>query len=190
MTEPNGGTSPGRTTAASGDASDDTGSPAPPRGPDSVEPSPASATAENESASDLTDSSRETSEPAASRPASGEGPLHTSDLVQRGDQATGNTEPAVAQDGDEGSGPPLVSDADDYLSRWQTIQAGFVDEPKRAVQDADSLVAEVMQRLAESFATERDRLDQQWSGGQEAGTEELRVALQRYRSFFNRLLKT
>ena len=125
---------------------------------------------------------------APAPPGSGEGRLHTSDLVQRGDQDSATSEAAAGQDDD--AGPPLVSDADSYLSRWQAVQAAFVDEPKRAVQDADSLVAEVMQRLAESFATERDRLEQQWSGGQEAGTEELRLALQRYRSFFNRLLKT
>jgi hypothetical protein len=86
--------------------------------------------------------------------------------------------------------PPLLSDANSYLSRWQDIQAAFVDQPSSAVKAADSLVAELMQRLAEGFASERDRLEQQWSGGQDADTEELRVALQRYRSFFNRLLKT
>ena len=76
------------------------------------------------------------------------------------------------------------------LARWNTIQVGFVDQPSAAVQGADSLVAELMQRLAESFANERERLEQQWSGGEHADTEDLRVALQRYRSFFNRLLKT
>lgn len=141
-------------------------------------------TREAQSSGDVGDA---TSAPAP--PGSGEGRLRTSDLVQRGDQDSATSEAAADSQGDD-AGPPLVSDADSYLSRWQAVQAAFVDEPKRAVQDADSLVAEVMQRLAESFATERDRLEQQWSGGQEAGTEELRLALQRYRSFFNRLLKT
>jgi hypothetical protein len=72
--------------------------------------------------------------------------------------------------------------------RWSDIQASFVDEPRRAVEQADSLVAECIRRLAESFADERDSLEQQWDRGSEVSTEDLRVALQRYRSFFTRLL--
>ncbi len=72
--------------------------------------------------------------------------------------------------------------------RWNDIQAGFVDEPRRAVEQADELVAESIRRLAESFADERDRLERQWELGDNVSTEELRVALQRYRSFFTRLL--
>jgi len=64
-----------------------------------------------------------------------------------------------------------------------------VDEPRRAVQQADSLVAEVMKRLAESFAKERGALESQWDRGDNVTTEDLRLALQRYRSFFDRLLK-
>jgi hypothetical protein len=181
MTESNPETSPDRTAKDNLSADPAMGSPEPPRGPESAESSPVAATADDESTS---------GSPAASRPEAGEGRLRTSDLVQRGEQDAGTPAPADSQDDKEVAGPPLVSDADGYLSRWQAIQVAFVDEPKRAVQDADSLVAEVMQRLAESFATERDRLEQQWSGGQDAGTEELRLALQRYRSFFNRLLST
>ena len=70
------------------------------------------------------------------------------------------------------------------------MQVGFVDEPQRCVQEADALVGEVMQRLADSFARERRDLEAQWASGGEASTEDLRVALQRYRSFFNRLLRT
>jgi hypothetical protein len=128
-----------------------------------------------------------TAQPADTGPDDEDGRLSTSDLVARGEQANQTTDRA---DEPEDSGPPLVNDADSYMVRWQAVQAAFVDEPKGAVQDADALVAEVIQRLAESFATERDRLEQQWSGGQTADTEELRVALQRYRSFFNRLLTT
>jgi hypothetical protein len=76
----------------------------------------------------------------------------------------------------------------DVQSRWQQIQGGFVDEPRRAVEDADALVADLMQRLADSFAQERSRLESQWARGDEVSTEDLRVALQRYRSFFDRLL--
>ena len=73
-------------------------------------------------------------------------------------------------------------------SRWDSIQTGFVDEPRRAVEQADSLVAEMMQHLAQLFADERNKLESQWSRGDDVSTEDLRVALQRYRSFFDRLL--
>jgi hypothetical protein len=73
-------------------------------------------------------------------------------------------------------------------SHWDSIQTGFVDEPRRAVEQADSLVAEMMQRLAQLFADERSKLESQWSRGENVSTEDLRVALQRYRSFFDRLL--
>jgi len=85
---------------------------------------------------------------------------------------------------------PLFDEAatTDLRDRWTDVQAGFVDEPRSAVERADSLVAEVMQRLADSFATERKALEQQWSRGDDVSTEDLRVALRRYRSFFDRLL--
>jgi hypothetical protein len=73
-------------------------------------------------------------------------------------------------------------------SRWAVIQASFVDEPRSAVQQGDTLVAEVTQRLAEVFAAERARLEEQWSSGSDVSTEDLRLALRRYRSFFDRLL--
>jgi hypothetical protein len=68
------------------------------------------------------------------------------------------------------------------------LQASFVDDPKRCVQQADGLVEEVVQRLTASFAQARSRLDEQWSQGHDASTEDLRLALQRYRDFFQRLL--
>ena len=91
---------------------------------------------------------------------------------------------------DAGAATPLFSDSDmgDLRSRWSNVQAEFVDEPRRAVEDADQLVATVMQRLAEGFAKERDSLEKQWDSGETASTEDLRMALQRYRAFFNRLL--
>ena len=76
----------------------------------------------------------------------------------------------------------------EYRSRWDTIQTSFVDEPRQAVERADSLVAEVMQELAKTFADERQKLESQWGRGDNVSTEDLRVALQRYRSFFSRLL--
>ena len=72
--------------------------------------------------------------------------------------------------------------------RWKDIQAEFVDEPTTAVQEADALVAELMQRLAAMFATERAELEDRWAGGNQVSTEDLRQGLRRYRSFFERLL--
>ena len=87
---------------------------------------------------------------------------------------------------------PLLGneDADRYRSRWQDLQASFVDEPQRVVEQADELVAELMQLLAQTFAEERRGLEEQWSRGDDVSTEDLRVALTRYRSFFQRLLAT
>jgi len=76
----------------------------------------------------------------------------------------------------------------DFRTRWTDIQTGFVDEPRRAVEQADALVAEVIKRLADSFAEERSKLEGQWGRGDDVSTEDLRVSLRRYRSFFDRLL--
>ena len=73
------------------------------------------------------------------------------------------------------------SDAGGFRNRWTDVQASFVDEPRHAVEQADTLVAEVMQRLAQGFAEERQSLERQWDGGEDTNTEELRLALQRYR---------
>lgn len=75
-----------------------------------------------------------------------------------------------------------------FTGRWEEVQTRFVDEPRGAVEDADRLVANVMQHLAEGFAQERERLETHWGRGEDISTEDLRVALQRYRSFFQRLL--
>lgn len=79
-------------------------------------------------------------------------------------------------------------EADDLRARWNDIQVGFVDEPRTSVENADSLVAETIKHLAESFAAGRQELEGEWGRGGDASTETLRVTLQRYRSFFNRLL--
>ena len=73
-------------------------------------------------------------------------------------------------------------------SRWTSIQGEFVDERRKSVEEADTLVAQMIQRLAESFANARTNLEGQWARGKDVSTEDLRVALQRYRSFFDRLL--
>ena len=96
---------------------------------------------------------------------------------------------AHADEPSERPGALLPGEEGQHLrQRWDTIQTGFVDEPRRAVQDADGLVAQTMKRVAEVFADERSTLEKQWTKGENVSTEDLRVALKRYRSFFDRLL--
>jgi hypothetical protein len=80
------------------------------------------------------------------------------------------------------------NESTNFRNRWTEIQAAFVDEPRSAVEQADALVADVIKRLASSFADERSKLEGQWGRGDNVSTEDLRVALQRYRAFFDRLL--
>lgn len=79
---------------------------------------------------------------------------------------------------------------DSLGEQWDDVQAAFVDDPRSAVQRAQQLVADLVSELTQTFARERETLEGQWSRGGDADTEALRVALQRYRSFFNRLLRT
>jgi hypothetical protein len=89
------------------------------------------------------------------------------------------------------TGPLLAGeDAEGFRARWTDIQTGFVDAPRRAVEQADALVAELMQHLASTFADERGGLERQWDRGDDVPTDHLRDAFQRYRSFFERLLAT
>ena len=81
-----------------------------------------------------------------------------------------------------------TEDEENFRSRWNGIQTGFVDEPRRAVEQADELVAELMQHLARNFSDQRSNLETQWQRSEQASTEDLRGALRRYRSFFDRLL--
>lgn len=106
------------------------------------------------------------------------------------DVASGPNEVNVNAAANATASTPLFSDSDinDLRGRWSNVQAGFVDEPRRAVEEADKLVAAVMKRLAEGFANERSTLEKQWDRGDNVSTEDFRVALQRYRSFFDRLL--
>ena len=101
--------------------------------------------------------------------------------------ASGGTATATAMERESG---PLFSssEANELRGRWDAIQVGFVDEPRRAVEQADNLVAGTMKRLAEVFAEERGKLEGQWDKGENVSTEDLRLALRRYRSFFSRLL--
>ena len=75
-----------------------------------------------------------------------------------------------------------------FRGRWDEIQTGFVDEPRQAVEQADALVSDLVERITTGLSEARSGLESQWSQGEEASTEDLRVALTRYRAFFNRLL--
>ena len=100
------------------------------------------------------------------------------------------TEPAASHGSSSANTSPLfpAGELDGLRTRWNDVQGAFVDEPRRAVEEADGLVASAMKRLAEVFAEERSKLEQQWDRGDNVSTEDLRIALQRYRSFFHRLL--
>lgn len=91
---------------------------------------------------------------------------------------------------DAGDRAPLFdqTDAGGYRTRWGAIQTGFVDEPRKAVEEADVLVAEVVKRLSDVFTDERGRLESAWGRNETVSTEDLRQAMRRYRSFFERLL--
>jgi hypothetical protein len=84
----------------------------------------------------------------------------------------------------------VVADDDlaELRARWAGVQAAFVDDPKDCVHQADLLVSDVFEQLTTGFAGVRSRLEEQWSRGEEASTEDLRLILMRYREFFERLL--
>jgi hypothetical protein len=126
--------------------------------------------------------------------------LTTADIAQptgtgAEEETTGDTGAEAATAGNGAAGGQLESllpaeEGESFRSRWADIQTRFVDAPRESVEQADALVAELMQRLAQTFAQERESLEAQWSGGGDPSTEDLRVGLQRYRSFFERLLST
>jgi carotenoid cleavage dioxygenase-like enzyme len=112
--------------------------------------------------------------------------LSTADLAGRGAAA-------AADHRSEQELPGRVSlfpenELGDFRRRWQDVQSGFVDDPRTAVKTADELVASIMTRLAQVFSDERGKLEHDWDKGENVSTEDLRLALQRYRSFFDRLL--
>jgi hypothetical protein len=105
-------------------------------------------------------------------------------------QAETQTSRASRSEEDGGGEEPLFAgqDAARFRQRWEALQAGFVDEPRKMVEQADELVGDLMQQLSAGFNDKRSKLEAQWEQGDQVSTEELRVALTRYRSFFNRLL--
>jgi hypothetical protein len=110
--------------------------------------------------------------------------LSTADVAE----ALGKKDRELKKHPEEETSLLLPERCENYRSKWDSIQTSFVDEPRQAVEKADSLVAEVMQELARTFADERQKLEAQWGRGDDVSTEDLRIALQRYRSFFSRLL--
>ena len=96
--------------------------------------------------------------------------------------------PSTEQAG-AGAGQSFIGDASGYARRWESIQVGFVDDPQASVQEAETLVSDVMGEVVATFQQQRQQLEAQWSGGGQASTDDLRAAFQRYRDFFQRLLQ-
>jgi hypothetical protein len=136
-------------------------------------------------------------EPVNNEPFNRDEEITTADLAQ-GKRPASDTRGLQAVTGDRGLAPsaeagtrtPLFpsNELETLRTRWREIQTAFVDEPRKAVEQADGLVASTVKRLAEVFAGERSGLEKQWDRGDSVSTEDLRVALQRYRTFFDRLL--
>lgn len=116
----------------------------------------------------------------------------------RDPQALDNRDPQAFDNRETMPPPPVTTESDSALiaedqltglrARWDHVQASFVDDPRECVQKADGLVSDVVDQLTSSFAQTRSGLEQQWARGEDASTEDLRVALKRYRDFFDRLL--
>ena len=156
----------------------------------------------NSHPTDQTDAELTTADLAGTNQKASRGP-NDSAAIETESQPVGSARGAVATDrgrtGTHGTATALAldqeaaplfssSEANDLRARWDAIQVGFVDEPRRAVEQADKLVAGTMKRLAEIFADERSKLEGQWDQGENVSTEDLRLGLRRYRSFFSRLL--
>jgi hypothetical protein len=130
-------------------------------------------------------------------------PSTADSALPRGESSNSGTEPSTTQteptDSENGlstaetespADKPLFADGtlSGLRSRWDDVQAAFVDDPKECVQKADALVAQVVEQLTTGFSQARSRLETQWARGEDASTEDLRVALKGYRDFFQRLL--
>jgi len=122
--------------------------------------------------------------------------LTTADLASASPRSEGQNPNGLMRPADahapEGKMEAVFSpdDVNQLRPQWNAIQTKFIDEPRGSVEEADALVASTIRRLAESFANERAKLESQWAQGADVSTEDLRLALRRYRSFFDRLLTT
>jgi len=108
---------------------------------------------------------------------------------ERAEAANEAAEEAHDDDRDDGAELFAPDDRSELEQRWSEIQTRFVDEPRGAVEEANALVDDLMNRLMSSFSEERSRLEDQWDRGDDVTTEDLRTALQKYRAFFGRLLE-
>lgn len=131
--------------------------------------------------------------PATPRQARADAINRTADTTANDSQPiplpAGTTSNTVANTNIAEAGPLFPDDElHNFRARWDQVQTSFVDEPRQAVEQADSLVANVVKRIAEQFANERTKLEEQWAKGDNVNTEDLRQALKRYRAFFDRLL--
>jgi hypothetical protein len=142
-------------------------------------------------------------ERAADRAAMRDNPLVPNAIERPVERAVADDRDAVPRARTAAKAPPVVEDRPDstrqmdlfpneelagYRTQWDSIQTGFVDQPRAAVEQADALVSQLVNRLTEVFARERSTLEGQWTKGDDVSTEDLRIALTRYRSFFHRLL--
>jgi hypothetical protein len=125
-------------------------------------------------------------------------PAAQAEPVPAGDESTSRTQTQAPDTRSETSAASTESSSEESLfasddlsglrSHWDEVQAAFVDDPQQCVQRADALVAQVVEQLTTGFSEARARLEAQWARGEEASTEDLRLALKRYREFFQRLL--
>ena len=166
-----------------------------PRRPDDARLSTADLAAAGDRAADQrvpdqTNPQRPAQPPGARPPADREvtRQAHQGQQAQRADVAANAAPTRAPADHDHPTPLFAGNETDNFRHRWSDIQTGFVDEPRQAVERADALVAVTIKRLAEIFAQERATLEQQWARGADVSTEDLRVALRRYRAFFDRLL--
>lgn len=126
-------------------------------------------------------------EEPSSREAGGTEPGGEEDTAQSSPGATEASDDMNT--GDDGQALFESNERDGLWERWSDIQSNFVDDPERSVAEANALVSDLMERLVGGFRAEQARLQEQWEQGDEVSTEELRVILQRYRTFFDRLLQ-
>jgi hypothetical protein len=147
-------------------------------------------TADLASASESTDEERRGDSGATSAPPPPAGTTSEGARTDAQSDTTGEGQQQMeTARAEEPTGPLFPSEELTQLRRrWEETQASFVDQPRQSVEQADALVAEVMKRLADSFASARADLEKQWARGDDVSTEDLRVAFTRYRSFFERLL--
>jgi hypothetical protein len=127
------------------------------------------------------------SQPETAEPTQDHAPLETVDASGHVESSTPTADTSSTS---HSADQMLFRDGEltEMRSRWTEVQAAFVDDPRDCVQKADSLVADMVDRLTSGFAQARSGLEAQWSRGEQVSTEDLRIALQRYRAFFERLL--